>query len=66
MTLQVAIAGLVFGFLIFRESLKRRAESGSVKAIPYFLVSLFLTLIAMCALCGSLAQMAGSIFSVSR
>lgn len=66
MTLMYVIGGFLGGFIALREYFKQRSESGGVKAIPYFLLSLFLTLIAMCALCGFLSQLAASITAASQ
>lgn len=63
MTLMYAVGGLIAGYIAFREYLKRRAESERGKAVPYFLLSLLLTLIAMCSLCGFLSQIATPIFA---
>ena len=56
MTLMYVVCAFLAGFLAFREYFKRRAELESVKAVPYLLLSLLLTLIAMCSLCGFLSR----------
>ena len=47
MTLMYAVGGFIGGFIALREYLMRRAGSESVKAIPFLVLSLLLTLIAM-------------------
>ncbi len=66
MTLMYAVGGFIGGFIALREYLMRRAGSESVKAIPFLVLSLLLTLIAMCSLCGFLSQFTASIAAVSR
>jgi hypothetical protein len=65
MTLQYAIAGFLAVYIAYREFFKRRAEPEKMKAVPFLVLSLLLTMISMCAFCNSLAQMAGSIFAPS-
>ncbi len=65
MTLMYVVGGFLAGFIAFREYFKRRAELESVKAVPFFLLSLVLTLIGMCGLCGFLSQITTLIAAAS-
>lgn len=54
-----------FGYRAFREYRNRKADTESNKAVPFFLLSLMLTLIGMCGLCGFLSQITALIAAAS-
>ena len=52
MSLIYSLGAFFFGYRAFREYQNRKADTGSNKAVPFFLLSLMLTLMGLCGLFG--------------
>jgi len=59
MSLIYSLGAFFFGYRAFREYQNRKADTGSNKAVPFFLLSLMLTLMGLCGLFGFLGQLIG-------
>lgn len=65
MSLIYSLGAFFLGYRAFREYRNRKADTESNKAVPFFLLSLMLTLMGMCGLCGFLSQITALIAAAS-
>ena len=59
MNLIYSLGAFFLGYRAFREYRNRKADTESNKAVPFFLLSLMLTLMGLCGLFGLLGQLIG-------
>ena len=57
MSLFYSLGAFYLGYRAFREYRNRKVDTESNKAVPFFLLSLVLTLVGMCGLFGFLGQL---------